>query len=99
VTRLQSLFPEMLYVREIGLKQASDKDIWNWARDQRCILITTDGDFLAFIERYGLPPQLIHIRECDFPLDVIEDLLRRDAVRIAKFGQKPDARLLLITKP
>jgi predicted nuclease of predicted toxin-antitoxin system len=40
-------------------------------------VITTDSDFLAFSQRLGWPPKIIHIERCDFTLRVIEDQLRR----------------------
>jgi hypothetical protein len=39
---------------------------------------------------------VIHIEECDFPLRIIEDLLRRSAVRISEFQKDPDRRLLVL---
>ncbi|MDQ6676171.1 MAG: DUF5615 family PIN-like protein [Acidobacteriota bacterium] len=28
-----SLFPGMIHVRDVGLKQACDEEIWEWARE------------------------------------------------------------------
>ena len=39
---------------------------------------------------------MIHIEECDLPLRVIEDLLRRRAVRISEFRKDPDRGLLVL---
>jgi hypothetical protein len=47
----------------------------------------------------GFPPKVIHIDECDFPLRVIEDLLRRNAVRISEFQKDNNAGLLSIRLP
>jgi len=33
VNRLGLLFPGLTHVRDVGLKQAADRDIWSWAKD------------------------------------------------------------------
>jgi hypothetical protein len=39
---------------------------------------------------------VIHIEECDFPFRVIEDLLRRSAVRISEFDKDSNVGLLAL---
>lgn len=43
--------------------------------------------------------KVIHIEACDFPLPIIEDQLRRNAVRISEFQKDGDAGLLAIRFP
>ena len=33
VNRLGLLFPALTHVRDVALKQAADRDIWSWAKD------------------------------------------------------------------
>ena len=63
----------MIHVREVGLKQASDQEIWLWAKENCRTVITTDADFVALMTRHGPPPKLIHLERCDFPFRVIEE--------------------------
>ena len=51
---------------------------------------------MELAQRLGTPPKVIHIEECDLPLRVIEDLLRRSAVRISEFRKDPDRGLLVL---
>jgi predicted nuclease of predicted toxin-antitoxin system len=81
-------------VRDVGLKQADDQRIWGWARDNGFALVTTDADFVGMSQRHGWPPKVVHLEQCDFPLRVIEDLLRRSAVRISEFERNEGAGLL-----
>jgi len=85
IQRLSSLFPSMIHVRDIGLKQASDRVIWEWASRTGYTIVTTDTDFAGLSRRWGWPPKVIHLEECDFPLRIIEELLRQHAVRISEF--------------
>jgi predicted nuclease of predicted toxin-antitoxin system len=96
VERLSALFPGITHVRQVGLRQATDPEIWRYAQQNRFDIVTADGDFLAILKMFGSPPRVIFLQRCDYPARVIEDLLRRNAVRIAEFQQKPDTGLLAI---
>jgi predicted nuclease of predicted toxin-antitoxin system len=67
VQQLASLFPGLIHVRDIGLKQASDEEIWSWARENGCTIVTTDKDYVVLTLRLGWPPKVIHIEQCNFP--------------------------------
>ncbi len=96
VSRLGLLFPGLTHVRDVGLKQAHDLDIWNWAKENAFDIVTTDADFVGLSQRCGWPPKVVHIKRCDFPLRVVEDQLRRSAVRISEFGKDDAAGLLVL---
>lgn len=96
VARLVSLFAGLPHVRDVGLRQAEDKSIWDWAQAHAFTILTSDADFVSLSQRLGWPPKVIHIEQCDFPLRVIEDLLRRNAVRIAEFHKDDTADLLAL---
>jgi predicted nuclease of predicted toxin-antitoxin system len=88
----------MIHVREVGLKQASDQEIWLWAKENGFTVTTTDADFVALMTRHGVPPKVIHLERCDFPFRVIEELLRQNAIRISEFEEDRDARLLVLSR-
>ena len=94
--RLSSLFPGMVHVRDVGLKQASDEGIWGWAKRKGYTIVTTDADFAELSRRLGWPPKVIHLEECDFPLRIIEELLRRNSIRISEFEEDSGTGLLSI---
>ena len=87
VSRLAELFGEITHVRNVGLKQAEDRSIWDWAKLHGYTVITADADFIALSQELAFPPKVVHLEQCDFPYRVIEDLLRRNAVRIAEFDK------------
>lgn len=97
--RLASLFPSLSHVRDIGLTQASDEVIWDWAKSRGYTIVTTDADFAALSGVRGWPPKVIHLPECNFPLRIIEDLLRRNAIRVSEFDKDPCTGLLAVRRP
>jgi predicted nuclease of predicted toxin-antitoxin system len=96
VQRLSSLFPNLIHVRDVGLKHAPDEAIWEWANRNDCTIVTTDSDFAGFSQNRGWPPKVIHLEECDHPLRTIEELIRRNAVRISEFERDAHAGLLVV---
>jgi predicted nuclease of predicted toxin-antitoxin system len=46
-------------VRELGLRNAKDKDIFAAARQANAIVMTKDADFAERVERLGPPPSVI----------------------------------------
>ena len=53
-------FPvEALAVRDIGLRDAEDREIFFEARKQSAIVMTKDSDFVALQNEFGPPPQII----------------------------------------
>jgi predicted nuclease of predicted toxin-antitoxin system len=46
-------------VRELGLREATDRDIYMAAREAQAIIVTKDADFLRLLERHGPPPQIL----------------------------------------
>lgn len=45
----------------LGLKEASDIEIFNFAKNKEAIVITKDEDFRRLLELYGSPPKIIWI--------------------------------------
>ncbi|MBD2602372.1 MAG: DUF5615 family PIN-like protein [Microcystis sp. M20BS1] len=50
---------EALALRDLGLRDAEDTEIFQVAKAQRAILMTKDSDFVDLVERLGSPPQII----------------------------------------
>jgi predicted nuclease of predicted toxin-antitoxin system len=46
-------------LRDLGLRDAEDTEIFQVAKAQRAILMTKDSDFVDLVERLGSPPQII----------------------------------------
>lgn len=53
---------EAVAVRNLGLRDASDIEIFNAAKRADIILITKDSDFSQLIQRFGVPPRVIWLR-------------------------------------
>jgi predicted nuclease of predicted toxin-antitoxin system len=45
--------------RDLGLRNANDREIFFAARQANAIVMTKDADFVRLIEQFGPPPQVI----------------------------------------
>ena len=48
-----------LALRDLGLRDAEDLEIFEAAKAQGIIFMTKDSDFVDLIDRFGSPPQII----------------------------------------
>jgi len=53
---------ETLSVRDVGLRDASDIEIFRAAKKADVVLVTKDSDFSHLIQRLGVPPRIIWLR-------------------------------------
>lgn len=50
---------EAVALRDLGLRDAEDTEIFEAAKAQRAIVMTKDSDFVDLVERLSSPPQII----------------------------------------
>jgi predicted nuclease of predicted toxin-antitoxin system len=93
---LADLFPGSSQVRLLGLAEAYDAVLWQYAKANAFILVTQDSDFADLVSLYGPPPKVIWLRCGNQPTQAIERLLRDHAQAIAAFEQDPTATCLEI---
>ena len=96
IRKLADIIPGLETVYDHDLVGASDPFIFDWARKAEvAAVVSTDRDFVHLAERLGPPPKIVRIERCDFPAKMIEQLLRREALRIHDFLKSDRAVLLL----
>ena len=49
-------------LRDIGLRDAEDGEIFQAARTASAVVMTKDSDFVSLLERFGPPPQVVWVR-------------------------------------
>lgn len=91
--RLAGMYPGSSQVRLLGLAEADDRTVWNYARDEGFILVSLDADFADRAALLGPPPKVIWLRRGNQPTEVIEKLLRDHSEVIAAFANDAAACL------
>ncbi|MBV8895864.1 MAG: DUF5615 family PIN-like protein [Acidobacteriaceae bacterium] len=95
--RLSELYPGSAHASDEDLLHTPDTSIWNHARNNGFVIVTTDADFLELAAQ-GPPPKVIWLRRWDHPTRDAEALLRREAVRITEFAADPELAVLIVEK-
>lgn len=85
VKDLQALFPESSHVYLLGLHQASDEEIWNYARQNGSTIVTYDSDFNDRTIVYGYPPKVIWLKIGNTSSQTIKRLLQEHKEDILLF--------------
>jgi predicted nuclease of predicted toxin-antitoxin system len=91
--RLGNVFPDSAQVRRLGMTEADDRTIWQFAGSQGFLLVTLDADYAEMAALLGPPPKLIRLRRGNQPTHVIEGLLRNHQEIIAVFAHDAAACL------
>lgn len=78
-------------MRLLGLAEAEDRIIWDYARNHDFVLVTQDGDFADLALLFGPPPKVVWLRCGNQPTATIEKLLRDHAEAITAFAENPEA--------
>ena len=81
---------ECLHVRDLGLRNAEDPEIFQKARDAVSVVMTKDEDFIRLVERNGPPPQVIWVTSGNMPNARFKSLLLktlRDAMLLIASGE------------
>jgi predicted nuclease of predicted toxin-antitoxin system len=85
VRRLADIYPDSIHIREVGLRDAGDAEIWEYAKLNGFTVVSKDSDFQQRSLLYGHPPKFIWLRVGNCPVQVIEALLRNHSVAIHTF--------------
>jgi len=96
LNRIQDVLPEAKQVRELGLENYSDKQIWEFAKENDYIIVSFDADFYDFSLVWGHPPKIIWIRTFNQTTKNIEELLRKYMNTMQEFLQDKELACLEI---
>lgn len=94
--RLADVFPDSNQARRLGLHQADDHILWEYAGNHGYTLVSQDSDFADRAALHGPPPKVVWLRCGNQPTAAIEKLLRDHAETIAAFEQDQSAACLEI---
>jgi len=96
VTALQHEYPDSRHVRVVGLKNATDAAVWQYAAQQGFTIVTKDADFHQRSFLFGQPPKVVWIRVGNCSTAMIETLLRRRCQDLLSFSSEPESAFLAL---
>lgn len=94
---IQTEFPDVAHVRNVGLKDANDHKIFMHARSHNfAAIITHDDDFLKLLRTFNQPPKIIQFRTGNARTKYLAELLISQLTIIETFLSDTDADYLEI---
>jgi len=96
VKKLESVFPGIQQVSNVGLTNKTDRSIWDFARKEGFIIVTFDSDFYDLSLTEGHPPKIIWIKSGNLTTDYLADILSRKATQIQQFAEDKELSCLEI---
>lgn len=96
LNNIQDILPEAKQVRNLGLENNSDKQIWEYAKEWGFVIVTFDGDFYDFSLIWGHPPKIIWIRTHNQTTKNVEEILRKYMNTMQDFQNDNDLACLEI---
>jgi predicted nuclease of predicted toxin-antitoxin system len=93
---LQQEYPDSQHVRNIGLAEASDEAVWQYAIQHGFTIITKDADFHQRSFLFGHPPKVVWIRCGNCSTATIEQLLRMRRNDLIHFAADQEGAFLIL---
>ena len=75
VIRLIGHFTDVKHVKELGLENSNDYNIWKFAKKENFVIVTFDSDFYDFILINGFPPKIIWLRTGNIKTSALAEIL------------------------
>lgn len=76
IKRILDIFPDSKQVRELGLENSTDSEIFEYAKRNDYAIVTFDSDFCDLNILKAYPPKIIWIRTGNSTTKDLENLLR-----------------------
>ena len=87
----QQLGVDAVAVRDLGLRDATDREIFMAARESAAVVMTKDSDFVQLVTTYGTPPQVLWLtcgNTSNARLRLILENTLPDALRLLTAGER-----------
>ena len=95
--RVADLFPNSTHVREVGLKEAEDPAVWEYAKQQSFLIVSKDADFHQRSFLLGFPPKVVWIRLGNCTTAEVEQVIRKNFESIKVFAEDEEAAFLILS--
>ena len=82
---ISGIFENSTSVKQLGMLNASDSEIWEFAKSNDYHIITQDSDFNDLNSLYGFPPKIIWIRTGNLKTAQIAQILSDYSDEINRF--------------
>jgi predicted nuclease of predicted toxin-antitoxin system len=90
ISKIKKNFPEAKQVRQLGIENYSDIEIWKFAKENQYTIVTFDADFFDLSNLKGHPPKIIWLRFGNTKTDFLADIINTRKSIIEDFINTPE---------
>ncbi len=94
---LTDIFPDSTHVREVGLKEAVDPIVWDYAKQQSFMIVSKDADFHQRSFVFGFPPKVVWVQLGNCTTAEVEQVIRKNFAVIKDFYEDAEAAFLVLS--
>ncbi len=92
-------FPGSFQVRHVGLEDASDSHIFDYAKEHGFAIVTFDSDYVDLNIIRGIPPKIIWLKTGNLTTRSITKLLHKNKISLIEFLESDGLGILEIVQP
>ena len=96
VVLTEDLFPGSRHVKDIELQEATDTEIWEYAKSNGFTIITKDSDFHQRSFVFGPPPKVIWIQKGNCSTSDIHSVIHKFHKEILKFIEEENSSFMVL---
>jgi len=96
VTDLGNDYPDSAHVREFSMQSSADAEIWEFAKQRGCAVVSKDSDFHQRSFLYGQPPKVIWVRLGNCTTEQVLQAIRDNQKTIAAFSEDEESSFLIL---
>ncbi|MCF6357104.1 MAG: DUF5615 family PIN-like protein [Draconibacterium sp.] len=85
IKHIIDIFPESKQIRELGLENSTDIEIFDFAKNNDFTIVTFDSDFCDINILKGFPPKIVWIRTGNTTTKSLKNLIRNKSDLIKLF--------------
>lgn len=93
---LASSFPGSVHVHAAGLGAGTDAEVWAYAQQHGCTIVSKDSDFVELSILRGAPPKLVWLRIGNCTTERAAELLDKHRLEIAALTTDDSLRYCII---
>ena len=94
--RLADLYPNSAHVHDLGMGEADDISICEFAVEHNYVVVTKDADYCELLSLRQTSPKIIWIRTGNCSSGEVETLMRSHSEQIKAFGASDSVVLLML---
>jgi predicted nuclease of predicted toxin-antitoxin system len=97
VRLLADMYAECTHVRELGMQQSQDTEVWQYAAEHGFTIVTKDADFHQRSLLLGSPPKVVWLRIGNCSVTESATALRERYIPIRRFIEESAADYLILS--